>query len=113
MNGGGGEHHLHLRERIYKNLESFPHGDAFKRRFDRIMIVAGTVAPLVLLPQVIQIHTLKDAGSFSLVTWVLVLCGNFLWVSYGIIHKEKTIYLANTVSGILNSSIIVGILLYG
>ena len=107
-----GTQHLHLRKRMYKNLEPYPHPIRFKRYFDGLMYVVGSLAPLALLPQVIHLYVHKDAAGLSISTWILLGIINTLWACYGVIHKEKPIFIANLGMMILNFSIVIGIILY-
>ncbi len=107
-----GLHHLHTRKRLYKNLERYPHPGGFKRVLDRIMYGVAIATPLVLLPQVLQVFADKTAAGLSLQTWVLLTCINVLWILYGLAHREPPIYLGNFLVGILNFTVVYGILLY-
>ena len=107
-----GLHHLHLRKRLYKNLENYPHPQFLKRALDRMMFGVAFVAPVVLMPQVIQLYTSKSAEGLSLPTWFLLGAINFLWALYGFVHKEKPVVISSFFMGILNMSIAVGIVLY-
>jgi uncharacterized protein with PQ loop repeat len=97
---------------MFENLEPYPHPIKFKRYFDGLMYVVGSLAPLALLPQVIHLYVHKDATGLSITTWVLLGMINGLWVVYGAIHREKPIFIANLGMCILNFSIVVGILLF-
>lgn len=107
-----GLHHLHLRKRLYKNLEKYPHPLWWKRLLDKVMFGVAFVMPVVLMPQVIQLYTSKQAGGLSFLTWFMVSIINFLWSLYGFVHKEKPLCIASFLVGVLNMSIAVGILLY-
>ncbi len=76
------------------------------------MYVVAVATPLVVLPQVLQVFTTKDAGGLSLQTWVLLGCINVLWVLYGLVHREPPIYLSSFLVGILNFIVVYGIILY-
>ncbi|KKW09416.1 MAG: hypothetical protein UY47_C0017G0003 [Parcubacteria group bacterium GW2011_GWB1_49_7] len=107
-----GLHHLHTRKRLYKNLERYPHPSALKRTLDHAMYFVAIITPLVLLPQVLQVFTTKDAGGLSLQTWFLLGCINILWILYGLVHREPPIYVSNFLVGILNFAVVYGIFLY-
>lgn len=107
-----GTSHLHLRKRMYENLEPYPHPIPFKRYFDGLMYVVGSLAPLALLPQVVHLYAHKDAAGLSISTWIMLGMINSLWVVYGAIHRERPIFIANLGMTILNFSIVVGIFLY-
>jgi len=83
-----------------------------KRALDRAMYFVAVITPLVLLPQVLQVFTTKDAGGLSLQTWFLLGCINILWMLYGLVHREPPIYIANFLVGILNFAVVYGIFLY-
>ncbi len=76
------------------------------------MYGVAVASPLALLPQVTQVFTSKNADGLSLVSWSLFGCINVLWVIYAIVHKEKPILIANVLVGILNFTLVYGILLY-
>jgi uncharacterized protein with PQ loop repeat len=104
--------HLNLRKRMYENLEPYPHPNHGKRNYDKFMIVVGSLAPLAVLPQVIQLYVHHDASGLSMLTWSLLASINALWAVYGIIHKERPLIIANTGLAILDFLIVAGILLY-
>lgn len=107
-----GSEHLHARKRLFKNLEPFPNPNRAKRMFDTLMLWVGPLAPIALFPQVLEIYMLRDAGSFSLVTWSFLATINTLWTIYGFIHREPPILIANAGLATLNIAIVVGILLF-
>jgi len=76
------------------------------------MYGVGVLAPLALLPQVIQIYTTKSASGISLATWMLLASFSVLWVLYGVAHKDKPIIIAHVLFAILNMLVAVGALLY-
>ena len=76
------------------------------------MYLVAAITPLVLLPQVLQVFMSKDAGGLSIETWFLLGCINVLWMTYGFVHREPPVYIANFLVGILNFAIVYGIFLY-
>jgi uncharacterized protein with PQ loop repeat len=108
----GGLHHYHLRTRLYKNLEKFPHPKPLKRFFDHLMYGVGIMAPFVLLPQILTLYETKDASGFSIATWGLLACINVLWAFYGALHRERPIMLANIVMFLFNFTIVLEIFMY-
>jgi uncharacterized protein with PQ loop repeat len=105
-------HHVHIRKRIYKNLEKYPNPRFFKRVLDYVMYFVAVAAPLALLPQVLQLFETRDVSSLSLPTWTLLCCINLVWTLYGLVHKEVPITIANGLMAILNGTVVYGILLY-
>lgn len=111
MNNGA--HHLSIRKRIYKNLESFPHEESFKRRLDKAMYIIGLIGPIALLPQVLTVFATQNVSSLSISTWLVLGIINVMWCLYGWLHKEYAIFLANGSTAVLNFAIVAAILLYG
>jgi len=107
-----GFHHLRSRALATKGLEPFPARSSWKRFLDHLMYGVGVLAPLALLPQVIQIYTTKNASGISLATWTLLTFFSVLWMLYGIAHKDKPIIIAHVLFAILNALVAVGALLY-
>lgn len=85
----------HLRKRIYKKHEKYPHPDKKKRFIDNFIYIAAIVGPLFTLPQVIEIWKTQSAGSVSIFTWVLFTTVSLTWMYYGYVHKEKPIMISN------------------
>ncbi|MBT9169133.1 MAG: Sugar transporter SemiSWEET [Syntrophomonadaceae bacterium] len=107
-----GFHHLRSRALATQGLEPFPAKGAFKRFIDYLMYGVGVLAPLALLPQILQIYTTKSSAGLSLSTWLLLAVFNVLWALYGAMHKDKHIFFASILMMCFNSVIVVGILLY-
>lgn len=107
-----GNEHLHARRRLFKNLSPYPHPDILRRRLDTVMLVIGPLAPLALLPQVLELYRIQDASTFSLLTWCALTATNLLWTVYGLLHREPAVLFANIGFAILNSAIVIGIVLY-
>lgn len=107
-----GFHHLHKRKQIYQNLEPYPHTRRWKRIFDRFMYLVGTLGPVALLPQIIQVWFYRNTGGISLATWSLLGTAALLWCVYGIIHRERPIIVSNIMLALFNFAVVVGVLLY-
>ncbi len=107
-----GEHHLDVRKRLYSSLQPFPHPDALKRSFDRIMYVIAFGVPLALVPQVFKVYAFKDVGDLAIETWALLAFFNVLWTFYGILHKTTPIIVSSMLTGALQVSLVVAILIY-
>ena len=107
-----GFHHIRARVRIAKGLEPFPSTNVLKRFLDYLMYGVGIVAPMALLPQIIQIYTTKSSIGVSLLTWVLLTLVNTLWALYGAVHKDKQLFFANALIVLFDLVIVIGILMY-
>jgi len=107
-----GFRHIRARARIAKGLEPFPATSAWKRLLDYIMYGVGILAPLALVPQILQIYEAKSAKELALLTWTLFVLVNALWALYGAVHKDKQIFFANIFMMLLNLVVVAGILMY-
>ncbi len=108
----GGLHHLHARRRTYKHLSPYPHPTPWKRQYDNFMYVVAICSPMSLIPQIIDLYVLRDAGALSFATWTTLLGLNILWVAYGVIHGDKPIYISSMIAGVLDVILVVGIIVY-
>jgi MtN3 and saliva related transmembrane protein len=108
-----GEHHLHQRKRIYKRLEPIPNPKALKRFLDRIMVFIATAGPIAVLPQMFDVFFTKNVTGLSLTTWTLWTLLSFVWLLYGVLHKEPPIIVSNILYIVLQGLVVGGILMYG
>ena len=107
-----GMHHLHKRKRVHKKLEKYPHPNKFKRFFDKLIYFVAICGPLLTVPQVLKIWINQDASSISAFSWIGYLFLSVIWFTYGVLHKEKPIIIANTLIFILNLLVVIGTVLY-
>ena len=74
------------------------------------IIIIGTVGASLttvsLFPQVMKIWKTKRVGDLSLLTYLTLTTGAFLWVVYGILLKQPPIYIANILTFSLSLSIL-------
>jgi uncharacterized protein with PQ loop repeat len=109
---GIGLHHLHLRKRIHKNLEKYPHPVKWKRIFEQSLLSVAIFAPLTALPQIIKIFYYKSSLGVSSLTFFMMAVFNLLWIIYGIIHKEKAFIFTFVMWFIVNFLVIIGTIIY-
>lgn len=76
------------------------------------MYGVGILAPVALLPQILQIYSTKSAAGISLLTWSLLTFINILWALYGAVHKDSHIFFANVLMMFFNLTVVAGVLLY-
>ena len=107
-----GFHHLRKRVRAAQGLEPFPSRSAGVRALDYVMYAVGFLAPLALLPQILQIYTTKNSIGVSLLTWVLLTIANILWTTYAVMHKDRHIFFASGLMIVFQITIVVGLLIY-
>jgi uncharacterized protein with PQ loop repeat len=104
--------HQHLRKRFANNFETYPHPDKFKRFVDRLIYVVSIVGPLFSLPQLIEIWGRHNAASISLFTWTSYCVLTTIWLTYGILHREKPIIYSQSMWLICNLAVTIGAAIY-
>lgn len=107
-----GQHHFHVRKRIYQNLEQFPHPESLKNFFDKLIVFIALMAGVMTIPQVAQVWVFKHVAGVSLLTWCGYFIASVFWVTYGLLHKEKIIIYSNILNVFLNFFVVAGILFY-
>jgi len=112
MHGSHGLHHLHKRKRVFLKKEQYPHPKKSVRYLDYAVYVVGFLCPILTLPQVIQIYSLRDAAGVSLITWGFYLIAAFIWLVYGVVHREKPIMISNALWIIFDALIVAGVIIY-
>jgi MtN3 and saliva related transmembrane protein len=78
------------------------------------MIVTGIVTPFATLPSISKLyvtHT-EHASGQSLITRSIFACASLLWVVYGLLNRNRAIYVGNAISLVMNSLMVNGILLH-
>jgi len=108
-----GLHHFHIRKRIHKHHEPYPHPDRTKRAVDKMIYIVALVGPLFNVPQLLKIWINQNASGVSAVSWGAFMFISGFWLLYGILHKEKPIIIANIFYMFFHAIILVGAILYG
>ncbi len=85
---------------------------AYHPIIDKLVYFAAIFSPAMTLDQVWIIWAEKNTAGLSLLTWLSYTIVTLIWLSYGIVHKEKVIILSNIIWIILNIFIVSGIILY-
>ena len=62
---------------------------------------AGACTTISFLPQLRKVIRTRRTRDLSLWAYILLACGLFLWVIYGILMKAIAIILPNTVVGVM------------
>jgi uncharacterized protein with PQ loop repeat len=105
-------HHLHLRERVYKDLEPYPHPEKNKRLADRLVYIACVLTPIMTLPQIYDIWANHSASGVSVPAWSYYAIASVVWLWYGILHKDKALISLNASMIILNGLVAFGAFLF-
>ena len=80
---------------------------------DKLILFVAIMAPLMTVPQVLKIWVYQNATGVSLLSWASYLIFAFIWLSYGIAHKEKPIIITNVLWIIMKVFVVVGVWRYG
>jgi MtN3 and saliva related transmembrane protein len=80
---------------------------------DSIGMMAGVLTTLCWLPQTILILRTRDARAISLATQSTFACGVALWLAYGLLIGSWPVIIANALTLVLVSAIVVLKLLHG
>lgn len=105
-------HHWHIRRRVHKELEPYPHPQPLKRFIDHLIYLVAFLGPLLAIPQVAKIWLAHEVDGVSLVTWAGLAAVALVWLTYGFVHNARVIILAYTLWLIMDLIIVAGILLY-
>ena len=76
-------------------------------------IVAGILTSVSLIPQLIKIIRKKKAGDVALFMLIILLCGQLLWIVYGVMKKDIPIIATNAFSVLVNTTVLVLRIMYG
>ena len=80
---------------------------------NKIILAAAIIEPLFTLPQAYIIFRNQDASDISLTTWIGFNVLTLIWIWYSIVNKEKIVLIYQGLYFILNTTIIIGALIYG
>jgi len=83
---------------------------------NKVLIIgslAGMLTTASFLPQVIKAHQTKHTKDLSLSMYVLTVCGQALWLAYGLYLNSLPIILANAITLVLGSYILYLKIKYG
>jgi len=79
---------------------------------DKAVYMVAIFAPLMTIPQILDIWVDKNAQDVSLTTWVLYTFAALFWLLYGIAHRNKPIIIAHILWIIVQMPIVIGVLIY-
>lgn len=69
--------------------------------------IAAVLTTISFVPQVIHIHKTKNTSSISLAMYAIFCIGVFLWLVYGLIIDSAPVIVANSITLILASYILI------
>lgn len=80
---------------------------------DRLTLLVAVIEPIIVVPQIYQIFRYKDASGLSLPAWMGFEVFCLVWMWYGLVHKDKMIFIYQSLYFVANSLVIAGALMYG
>ncbi len=72
-----------------------------------IGFIAGTLTTIAFFPQAVRIHRTHHTHDLSLPMYVVFLTGVIFWFYYGFMVKSQPIIIANSVTIIVGSYILI------
>jgi MtN3 and saliva related transmembrane protein len=78
-----------------------------------IGLIAGSCTTISFLPQVIKTFRTKETKDISITMYIILASGIFLWTLYGILIKDLPVILANAISLVLASIVLILKIKYG
>ena len=70
-------------------------------------LIAGILTTISFLPQVIKTFKTRKTDDISLLMYIILCVGTFLWLSYGFLKKDIPLILANLITFIFAFSILI------
>lgn len=106
-----GTHHFHKRKgrKLFSTKIS---RDQIKKVYDKIIYGVVVLTVLSNLPQLLKIWLEQDATGVSMLSWSLFSMISVLWFGYGLLHKDVPLILLNSLLFLVQTSIVVGIVLF-
>ena len=107
------EHHQHIRKRIHKRFEKYPHPEQFKNLLDKLVYIAGFFGLVMTIPQIAKIWIEKDGTGISVISWISYFLIGGVMIVYAVVHKEKPLIITYALWEVFYIIIIVGAIIYG
>lgn len=79
--------------------------------FEPLMLLMGIVGPMATIPQLYKLYFShsQHAAGLSLSTWIMYSGLSFLWILYGLLHRNAPIWVGNGLNFGMNSAMAFGI----
>jgi uncharacterized protein with PQ loop repeat len=105
-------HHIQKRKRIHKAHDPYPHPHRIKRFVDPAVYFFGVLGPFMGGLQAYKIFHEKTAAGVSSSMFGFMIISNLVWLTYGFIHKERPIITMYILWFFVNTTIVIGTLMY-
>jgi len=77
---------------------------------DRVVMLLGVIYPLAMSPQLYNVWVLNRTAGLSGITSIVGLVVSVIWVIYGLLHRQRPIWVANLVWVCVHATMAAGIL---
>lgn len=77
------------------------------RVIDLAAYTVGIGGNLATIPQIIKAWQ-SNAPGLAVLTWLLFVCIGFVWLAYALLHRQRPLIVAQTVSIAANMAVIAG-----
>jgi uncharacterized protein with PQ loop repeat len=84
-----------------------------KHIIDRLIFFVALTQPLAAIPQIIAIYTRQDAHSLSLLSWIIYLVFDIMWLWYGVTDKQRAVIVSAVMFATLDGFTLVSAFIYG
>lgn len=91
-----------------KHVHGKKHGKAVKA-LNKAVLLVSIAGPLSIVPQIIDIWVNKNVSGVSTFSWIAFIAFGFVWIGYGIIHRDKYMIFSNVFWIILEIFLILGV----
>ena len=107
-----GLHHIHLRKRIHQQYQPYPHPNKWIHLLYKSLIFLAVIGPLTTFPQLYDIFWKKNVLGLSFWTWFSYTLLSLPWLIYGLVHKDKPIFISSLLWFMIQGVVAWGIYLY-
>lgn len=80
--------------------------------YEKAMVVVSLIEPVLTLPQVYHLYSVRNALGLSLTSWVFYVFSTLAWLAWGLKHKLKPIYIPQFFWLAIEALMIIGIIRY-
>jgi len=85
--------------------------EAIEPHVNRMVMALGLLYPFAMVPQLYNVWALGRTAGLSEVTYGMGLAMAATWTVYGLVHRQKAIWLLNGIWICVHSAMIVGLAL--
>jgi len=81
-----------------------------RKQFEKFMLVFATVEPIATIPQIIEVWKVEGSQGVSLITWFFYTLTSCIWLTYGLIKKDKPLILSGFLWVASQGLVVIGLL---